>query len=205
MVDILDAGGRDTVERARLGLARGGVVLVPTDTVYGLAVSPLHDHAIDRLFRLKQRPRRRNLPVMVESPARLHLLGVAISARARRLLDSDLMPGPLTVALGFGSDGSCSWLEGRDEVAIRIPAEPFMLDLLATTGPLFVTSANIHGLPTMRTVADILHQLACEPALAVDAGPREVVPSTLVNCAVDPPRIEREGVVSPLTIAEILE
>ncbi len=204
VVDILDAGGRDTVERTRRILATGGVVLLPTDTVYGLAVSPDHDDAIDRLFVLKQRPRQRNLPVMVESPVRLHSLGVAIGVRARRLLESDLMPGPLTVVLGFGHEGPCSWLEGRDEVAVRIPAEPFMLDLLATTGPLLVTSANLHGLPTMKTVADILLQLACEPALAVEAGPREVVPSTLVNCAVDPPVIEREGVVGRSRIAEIL-
>ena len=205
MVDILDAGGRDTVERTRRVLEAGGVVLLPTDTVYGLAVSPDHDDAIDRLFVLKQRPRQRNLPVMVDSPGSLAPLGVAIGEGARRLLESDLMPGPLTVVLGFGHEGPCSWLEGRHEVAVRIPAEPFMLSLLQATGPLLVTSANLHGLPTMQTVADILLQFTREPALAVDGGPRENVPSTLVNCAVDPPVIEREGVVSHSRITEILE
>lgn len=204
MVDILAAGGRDTVERARRVLVAGGVVLLPTDTVYGLAVSPDHDDAIDRLFVLKQRPRQRNLPVMVDSPVRLAPLGVAIGEGARRLLESDLMPGPLTVVLGFGHEGPCSWLEGRCEVAVRIPSEPFMLDLLRATGPLLVTSANLHGLPTMQTVADILLQLAQEPALAVDGGRRETVPSSLVNCAVDPPIIEREGIVSQSRIREIL-
>ncbi|MDE0047179.1 MAG: L-threonylcarbamoyladenylate synthase [bacterium] len=204
MVDILDAGGRDTVEKTCRALGTGGVVLLPTDTVYGLAVSPDHDDAINRLFVLKQRPRQRNLPVMVDSPVRLAHLGVRIGEGARRLLESDLMPGPLTVVLGFGHEGPCSWLEGRHEVAVRIPAEPFMLDLLQVTGPLLVTSANLHGLPTMQTVADILLQFAREPALAVDGGPREIVPSTLVNCAVDPPVIEREGVVSQSRIREIL-
>lgn len=205
MVDILAAGGRDAVERARRVLGTGGVVLLPTDTVYGLAVSPHHDHAIDRLFVLKQRPRQRNLPVMVDSPARLAPLGVAVGEGARRLLESDLMPGPLTVVLGFGLEGPCSWLEGRHEVAVRIPADPFMLDLLHAAGPLLVTSANLHGLPTMKTVADILLQLTSEPALAVDGGRRENVPSTLVNCAVDPPVVEREGIVSHARIREILE
>ena len=205
MVDILAAGGRDTVERTRRALGTGGVVLLPTDTVYGLAVSPDHDDAIDRLFVLKQRPRQRNLPVMVDSPARLAQLGVAIGEGARRLLESDLMPGPLTVVLGFGHEGPCSWLKGRHEVAVRIPAEPFMLDLLQAAGPLLVTSANLHGLPTMQAVTDILHQLASEPALAVDGGRRKNVPSTLVNCAVDPPIIEREGIVSHSRIGEILE
>ncbi len=205
VVDILDAGGRDTVEKTRRVLGTGGVVLLPTDTVYGLAVSPDHDDAIDRLFVLKQRPRQRNLPVMVDTPARLAQLGVAIGEGARRLLESNLMPGPLTVVLGFGHEGPCSWLEGRHEVAVRIPAEPFMLDLLQAAGPLLVTSANLHGLPTMQTVTDILLQLASEPALAVDGGRRENLPSTLVNCAVDPPVIEREGIVSHSRIGEILE
>ncbi len=204
VVDILAAGGRDTVERARRVLGAGGVVLLPTDTVYGLAVSPDHDDAIDRLFALKQRPRQRNLPVMVDSPARLAPLGVTIGEQARRLFESDLMPGPLTVVLGFGHEGPCPWLEGRHEVAVRIPSDPFMLDLLRAAGPLLVTSANLHGLPTLQTVTDILLQLACEPALAVDGGRREGVPSCLVNCAVTPPVIEREGSVSHSRIQEIL-
>ncbi len=204
MVDILAAGGRDTVERTRRVLGAGGVVLLPTDTVYGLAVSPEHDDAIDRLFVLKQRPRQRNLPVMVDSPVRLSPLGVRIGEGARRLLESDLMPGPLTVVLGFGHEGPCSWLQGRREVAVRIPSDPFMLSLLHAAGPLLVTSANLHGLPTMQTVPEILLQLAREPALAVDGGRREAVPSSLVNCAVDPPVIEREGIVSDSRIREIL-
>ena len=204
MVDILAAGGRDTVERTRRVLGAGGVVLLPTDTVYGLAVSPEHGDAIDRLFVLKQRPRQRNLPVMVDSPVRLSPLGVRIGEGARRLLESDLMPGPLTVVLGFGHEGPCSWLQGRREVAVRIPSDPFMLSLLHAAGPLLVTSANLHGLPTMQTVPEILLQLAREPALAVDGGRREAVPSSLVNCAVDPPVIEREGIVSDSRIGEIL-
>ncbi len=204
MVDILAAGGRDTVERTRRVLGAGGVVLLPTDTVYGLAVSPEHDDAIDRLFVLKQRPRQRNLPVMVDSPVRLSPLGVRIGEGARRLLESDLMPGPLTVVLGFGHEGPCSWLQGRREVAVRIPSDPFMLSLLHAAGPLLVTSANLHGLPTMQTVPEILLQLAREPALAVDGGRREAVPSSLVNCAVEPPVIEREGIVSDSRIREIL-
>ena len=204
MVDILAADGRDTVERAHRVLGSGGVVLLPTDTVYGLAVSPDHDNAIDRLFALKQRPRQRNLPVMVDSPSRLAPLGVEIGEGARRLLESELMPGPLTVVLGFGHEGPCSWLGGRHEVAVRIPADPFMLELLRTAGPLLVTSANLHGLPTMQTVADILLQLEHEPALAVDGGRREGVPSSLVNCAMEPPVIEREGIVRQSRIMEIL-
>ena len=204
MVDVVRSGAVDAVERARLCLENGGVVLVPTDTVYGLAVSPLRDDAVDRLFAIKQRPRHRNLPVMVADASGLEALGVAVNDKARLLLASELMPGPLTLVLGFGAAGPVSWLDGRPEVAIRVPADRFMLKLLVATGPLLVTSANLHDRPTLGTVREILEQLVLAPALAVDGGLREAVPSTLVNCAVDPPAVEREGVVDRARIEEIL-
>ena len=204
MVEIIESAARDAVERARLALEDGGVVLVPTDTVYGLAVSPLRDDAAVRLFAIKRRPRSTNLPVMVASGSGLETLGVAVTAKARLLLASDLVPGPLTVVMGFSDSGPVSWLEGRKEVAIRMPAEPFMLELLDAAGPLLVTSANLHDHPTMGTVPKILDQLILKPGLAVDGGRREAVPSTLVNCTVDPPAIEREGVVDHARIREIL-
>ncbi len=204
MVEIVQATDSGAVERARLALAGGGVVLLPTDTVYGLAVRPDRDDAAERLFAIKQRPRSRNLPVMVASGGALGALGVRVTGKAMRLIASDLVPGALTIAMGFGEAGPVRWLEGRREVAIRIPAEPFMLELLARSGPLAVTSANLHGRPTPGTVTEILDELILEPALAVDGGRRDAVPSTLVNCAVDPPVVEREGVVPRSTVEEIL-
>jgi len=100
-------------------LRNGGVVLLPTDTVYGLAVSPNFDESIDRLFALKRRPRNVNLPIMVSSDDELEPLGFQISESARRLLRSPLIPGSLTLALGFSSDYRPAWLEGRDEAAVR--------------------------------------------------------------------------------------
>ena len=79
MVEIIDSAARDAVERARLALEDGGVVLVPTDTVYGLAVSPLRDDAAVRLFAIKRRPRSVNLPVMVASGSDLETLGVTVT------------------------------------------------------------------------------------------------------------------------------
>src|SRR5678815_4121774 len=92
------------VEKIVSCLQTGGVVLLPTDTVYGLAVSPNFDKSIDRLFALKRRPRNVNLPIMVASDAELEPLGFEISESARRLLRSPLIPGSLTLALGFSSD-----------------------------------------------------------------------------------------------------
>src|ERR1044072_3058041 len=93
-------------------LVNGGVVLLPTDTVYGLAGSPNFDKAIDGLFALKRRPRNVNLPIMVSSDEELEPLGFQISDSARRLLRSPLIPGSLTLALGFRGDYRPVWLGG---------------------------------------------------------------------------------------------
>src|ERR1051326_4055227 len=85
-------------------LENGGVVLLPTDTVYGLAVSPKFYKWMDRFFALKRRPRTVNLPIMVASDAEREPLGFQISESARRLLRSPLIPGSLTLAMGFSSD-----------------------------------------------------------------------------------------------------
>jgi len=185
-------------------LAGGGVVLLPTDTVYGLAAMPADESAAERLFAIKARPVTRNLPVMICHRGQLEDLGVVVTEAAEKLIASALVPGPLTVALGFAGVGRTAWLEGRDEMAFRMPDDPFMLEVLALTGPLFVTSANKHAHDTLQTVAEIVAQLAFAPDMVIDDGPRETIPSSLVNCAVDPPVIEREGVVDGATIMEIL-
>jgi len=176
-------------------LGNGGVVLLPTDTVYGLAVSPNFDKSIDRLFALKRRPRNVNLPIMVWSDEELEPLGFEITQSARRLLRSPLIPGSLTLALGFRGDDRPAWLQGRDEAAVRIPNDERLLAVLREAGPLLVTSANAHSAGTPDNVAEILEQLDGAPDLYVDGGILKTTASTLVNCRVDPPVIERVGVV----------
>jgi L-threonylcarbamoyladenylate synthase len=180
------------------------VVLLPTDTVYGLAVSPNFDKSIDRLFALKRRPRNVNLPIMVASDAELEPLGFDVTAPARRLLRSPLIPGSLTLAMGFRSDYRPAWLAGRDEAAVRIPNDERLLSVLRATGPLLVTSANAHSSETPDNVADILAQLDGAPDLSVDGGTLHTTASTLVNCRVDPPVIERVGVVPESEVLKYL-
>jgi L-threonylcarbamoyladenylate synthase len=186
-------------------LQTGGVVLLPTDTVYGLAVSPNFDQSIDRLFALKRRPRNVNLPIMVASDAELVPLGFEVSESARRLLRSPLIPGSLTLAMGFSSDYYRPvWLAGRDEAAVRIPNDERLLSVLRKTGPLLVTSANAHSAETPDNVADILAQLDGAPDLAIDGGTLRTTASTLVNCRIDPPVIERAGVVPETEVLKYL-
>jgi len=195
---------KGTVEEIVECLGTGGVVLLPTDTVYGLAVSPEFDESISRLFALKRRPRNVSLPIMVASDAELEALGFEVSESARRLLRSPLIPGSLTLAMGFRSDSRPVWLAGRDEAAVRIPNDERLLSLLRKTGPLLVTSANAHSADTPDNLADILAQLDGAPDLSIDGGKLRTTASTLVNCRVDPPAIERTGVVPESEVLKYL-
>ena len=193
----------DGFTAAREALLDGGVALLPTDTVYGLAVHPRRPEAIDTLFALKDRPRTRELPIMVATPDELPALGVQVTEPARRLLAA-FSPGPLTVALGIDAATAPGWLAGRDEVGVRVPSDPDLRALLSDVGPLLVTSANAHGEPTAQAPGPILDQLAGRPDAVVDGGVRSGVPSTVVNCNLDVPRIEREGAVDAAEIERVI-
>lgn len=193
----------ETVTRARDCLVAGGVVLIPTDTVYGLAVHPTRDDAAARLFAMKRRPLSRNLPIMVASASEIKSLGVEITDPARRLIEA-FFPGPLSLALGLRPGAAPGWLAGRVEVAVRVPSDPAAVAILEATGPLLATSANIHQEATAESVAQILATLDGEPDLVVDGGDRDVVPSTLVNCNLPVPVIERVGAVSREEIEQVL-
>jgi L-threonylcarbamoyladenylate synthase len=185
-------------------LSAGGVVLLPTDTVYGLAALPTAAEAVGRIFALKGRPPSINLPILISDRAEVSRLGGIVSPAAARLLASSHVPGPLTVAVGIDDAAAPAWLAGRDEAAFRIPADEWLLEVLRVTGPVLATSANIHAVPPKESMAEILGDLAGQPDLVVDGGIRATVASTLVNCHVDPPVIERVGAVPAADIEAVL-
>jgi L-threonylcarbamoyladenylate synthase len=197
------APGTAEVEQIRDCLVAGGVVLLPTDTVYGLAVHPTRPDAKARLFAMKRRPGGRNLPIMVASLDGLDGLGVIVTEQAR-LLFAAFSPGPLSVALGLDQEKIPDWLQGRVEIAVRIPQDETMLAILRATGPLLVTSANIHAESTPDTAGGVLAVLDGRPDLVVDGGQRREIPSTLVNCNLPEPVIERVGAISEERIMEVL-
>lgn len=184
---------------------RGGVVLLPTDTVYGLAILPDSEQSRDRIYTLKHRPEKVNLPIMVSSPEELEDLGFDVNEPAKRLLRSPLVPGSLTIAMGFRPGPGASWLKGRIEAAVRIPADDRLLSVLRRTGPLLVTSANLHGAGTPETLAGVLAQLDGEPDIAIDGGVLQTVSSTLINCRLSPPVIERVGLIPAAEVMKYLK
>jgi L-threonylcarbamoyladenylate synthase len=195
---------RADADGARLAvevLSSGGVVVLPTDTVYGLAARPTHPDAVRAVFRAKGRPTGMHLPVLAASLGAVRALGVDFTPAADTLARA-WWPGPLTLAFGFGHAAARPpWLADRDEVAVRVPDHEFLRALLQETGVLLVTSANPHGAPTPLTVEGLTDSLGTDISLVVDGGALSDVPSTLVNVRDVEPVVEREGAISRSQVA----
>lgn len=190
---------------AQQALTTGGVVLLATDTVLGLVALPCDTQAVDKVYALKQRPRDKNLPIIVASADQIIAFGGQITTSARACLNSQYMPGPLTIAIGLQANTTPSWLLGRTECAIRIPDDALLLALLTSLGPLMATSANLSGQDTPQTTDEALSQLNGQPEYVIAGQAKSQEPSTLVNCHVTPAKIERIGAVPEAEITTILE
>ncbi len=177
---------------------------MPTDTVYGIAVRPDIEGAAHRIYVAKDRPRHLHLPVLAATLDQVRGLGVEFTAAATTLA-ARWWPGPLTLAFGFSvASTRPQWLAGRDEVAVRIPANDFLLALMHATGPLLVTSANRHGAATPFSAEEAGQQLAPHVHLAIDAGTLDSSPSTLVNVRSPVADVEREGAIPRREVAAAL-
>jgi L-threonylcarbamoyladenylate synthase len=197
----------DALGAAAKALRAGEVVLVPTDTVYGLAALPERSEAVERIYLAKRRPDHLALPVLAASLEQVRQLGVQFPDAAR-VLAAQWWPGPLTMAFGFSDSATSTrrpWLIGRDEVAVRIPANDFLLALMRDTGVLLVTSANRHGEPTSPSAGEAGGRVAPHVDLVIDAGTLTAVPSTLVNVRSPGAVVEREGSITASAVAAALE
>ncbi len=186
-------------------LQSGGVVLLPTDTVYGLAASPEFPEAVNKIYELKQRPKNSFLPIMVANTKQLEDLNIEINKNAHKLLNSEFVPGALSLVLGFKNEKRKHWLAEREEIAMRIPNNETLLRVLEQTGALLVTSANKHGNPnTQSSVNEILAELNGIPDMVINDVVTNQIPSTIVNCRKNPPVTERQGYVKKQQISELL-
>lgn len=168
-------------------LEAGGAVVLPTDTVYGLAALPAHE---DRLYALKDRPDHVPIAVLVADAEQAATVGRFGAAAAR--LAAAFWPGPLTIVV--------ERVDGGGTVGLRCPDHDLVRAVAARVGPLPTTSANRHGAPTPRTAREAAASLAAAPDLVVDGGPLEGAASTVVDAAGDVGRILREGNVTSAAV-----
>ncbi|MBI1376229.1 MAG: threonylcarbamoyl-AMP synthase [Frankiales bacterium] len=191
------------LEAAASAVRRGDLVVVPTDTVYGLGCDAFSTVGVERLLAAKGRGRGTPVPVLVGSPDTVEGLAYGMTQAARELIDA-FWPGPLTVVVRH--QPSLAWDLGDDggTVALRMPLHPVAIELLRLTGPMAVTSANRAGSPPATSYEQALEQLGDDVAVYLDAGPSpETAPSTIVDVSGPVPRLLRVGAYDAETLRTV--
>jgi len=199
---VIRAADHEALAEAARILAAGGVIVFPTDTVYGLACDLFDAAAVARIYEIKGRPARLPLIAMFAEPAEWPRVAAALPESARRYMEQ-FWPGPLTIIVPARADIAAIALGGGTTIGMRIPDHAVARDLLRLTArPLATTSANLSGCPAACSAKEAVEQLGDTVDLILDAGhcPGGQV-STVVDCTTEPLTILREGAIT----AEMLE
>src|ERR1700744_1230843 len=195
--DCADAQQREEGLAAEVtAVQEGQLVVLPTDTVYGVGADAFSPSAVTALLAAKGRGRNMPPPVLVGSVRAGAALTESLGAFGQDLID-EFWPGPLTLV--FRSSSTLMWDLGdtMGTVAVRMPLHPVALDLLRRTGPMAVSSANRHGLPAAATADEAQTQLGDGISVYLDAGPcADNVPSTILDLTGTGPRLLRAGALS---------
>jgi L-threonylcarbamoyladenylate synthase len=195
----------DPIEEAVRAALQGRLIVLPTDTVYGIGARPDDPVATGRLFEAKGRPRGLGLPVLV--PSRAAAEDVSVFDERARSLAGRFWPGPLSLVLPR-AERSRGWHlgEGVGTIAVRMPHDLLALAVLARTGPLAVTSANRSSEPTLTTCEGLREVFGDEVDVYLcREEPLEGRPSTVVDLTGGAPRILRPGALGAADISEALE
>lgn len=198
-------------------LLAGGVVAIPTDTVYGLAAVATEPEAVENLAEMKGRSKSQPIAVLVADADQAESLVGELSDDAIALMDA-FWPGPLTLVLPIASASA----ETHAAIGIRCPDHRWVRELARRVGPIAATSANLHGMPPCATAEEVVQAFSktdatalanarsnppessvpkikpalVKPALVVDGGPSATAASTVVDCPSPHPKILREGPIT---------
>jgi tRNA threonylcarbamoyl adenosine modification protein (Sua5/YciO/YrdC/YwlC family) len=165
---------------ARAAISSGELVVFPTDTVYGIAADAFSPAAVQRLLDAKGRTRQSPPPVLVGSIQTFDALAQSVPDAVRALVEA-FWPGALTIILPAASSLAWDLGDTQGTVALRMPANPLALELLAETGPLAVSSANLTGQPAATTASEAVAMLGDAVGVYLDGGDGGTIPSTIVD------------------------
>ena len=194
----------DAIKTAANSVASGELVVLPTDTVYGLGADAFQPAAVAELLRVKGRGRDVPVPVLVGSWSTIDGLVSAVDARTRSLVEA-FWPGGLTLVVRHAPTLSWDLGDSDGTVAVRMPLHPVAIELLEATGPMAVSSANRHGKPAAQTAAEARAQLGDDVAVYLEDGQAMGgVASTIVDLTGARPRILRLGAVSADALREVV-
>jgi L-threonylcarbamoyladenylate synthase len=192
----IEAEREEGIAAAGRAVQRGRLIVLPTDTVYGIGADAFNATAVAALLSAKGRGRQMPPPVLVSAKTTLEALASGIPDWARALADV-FWPGPLTLVLHQQTSLQWDLGETRGTVAVRMPDHEIALELLSRTGPMAVSSANRTGIPAALNADDAENMLGERVRVILDAGPTPgAVPSTIVDCTTDEGRVLRQGVVT---------
>jgi L-threonylcarbamoyladenylate synthase len=192
------------LDAAAAAITQGDLVLLPTDTVYGVAADAFTPAAVTGLLAAKNRGRAMPVPVLIGEASTLSGLVVKLPPVAHQLAEA-FWPGGLTLVLEHAP--SLAWDLGDAEgtVAVRLPDDDIARDLLRRTGPLAVSSANRSGRAAATTAAQAVEQLGSHAAVVLDGGPRQgSAASTIVDCTRPVPRVLRVGALPLERLREVV-
>ena len=208
MADLYDCSDPDQratgLDAAAAAIADGKLVLLPTDTVYGVGADAFTPAAVTGLLAAKNRGRAMPVPVLIGEASTLAGLVLELPPVATRLAEK-FWPGGLTLVLEHAP--SLAWDLGDAEgtVAVRLPDDDLARDLIRRTGPLAVSSANRSGRPAATTAQEADEQLGGHAAVVLDGGPRaSSAASTIVDCTAPTPRVLRVGAISVEQLREVV-
>jgi tRNA threonylcarbamoyl adenosine modification protein (Sua5/YciO/YrdC/YwlC family) len=188
------------LDAATTAIASGELVVLPTDTVYGVGADAFSPTAVERLVQAKGRGRDMPPPVLIGAPETMAALVDEVPPWLQDVT-AEFWPGPLTVVCR--EQPSLAWDLGdtHGTVAVRVPADDLAIDLLKATGPMAVTSANLTGRPAATTIDEAENMLGDAVAIYLDGGPsRGGRASTILDVTASTPRLLREG---PVTLEDL--
>ena len=194
---------QEQVEKGVAILKRGGVIAFPTDTVYGLGAAMNIDAAVERVYRIKERPRNMALPLLLADLDQLDDIATVIPTYTF-ILGGKFWPGPLTLVIPKADSVSDIVSGGEETVAVRIPAHPIPIALARGLGtPIVGTSANLSGQPSATTAAEANVQLGDKVDLIIEGDCPEGKESTVVDLSGENPVILRLGAISKEELGRI--
>jgi tRNA threonylcarbamoyl adenosine modification protein (Sua5/YciO/YrdC/YwlC family) len=200
-----DSGRADAIPKAATGVRDGRLVVLPTDTLYGIGADAFSPDAVRALLEAKGRGSDMPPPVLVPDARTVDGLATDVPDYARALVAA-FWPGPLTIVLR--AQPSLLWDLGETggTVALRMPDDPVALELLREVGPMAVSSANRTGNPASRTVVEAASQLGAAVEFYLDGGPvTGGLASTIVDCTRDKPVFLRVGAISEGDVMDVVE
>lgn len=200
---VIPAGDPQALLEALAVLKKGGLVVYPTDTVYGVGGLAFDPGVIEGIYQVKGRDYTKAIPILLSDPIELSRVTLDIGQAAHKLAEH-FWPGPLTLVVPR-HPGLPENISPDATIGVRMPDHPVALGLLRISGPLATTSANISGETSARSASEVVEQLGGRISLVLDGG---ITPggtaSTVVDCTSPEPVILREGPISLQHIKEVL-